>query len=45
MWYIIDLTTIPNQQIPDLKFYSEIEAINWINNNGNAVIYTIVYID
>jgi hypothetical protein len=42
MYYIIDLTQDPPSIIPNLQFSNEIDAIYWINNNGNATMYTIM---
>ena len=42
MYYIINLLINPPIKVPDLAFESEDEACDWINNNGDAVKYTIV---
>ncbi len=42
MYYIIDLTQDPPSIIPNLQFTNEIDAIDWINNNGDATSYSII---
>jgi hypothetical protein len=42
MYYIIDLTSSSPLVVPNLQFSNEIDAIDWINNNGNATMYTIM---
>lgn len=41
MYYIIDLTTVPQTILPNLEFNTEKEAIDWIGKNGDATIYSI----
>lgn len=43
MYYILDLRTDPPTEVPNLSFQNEYDACDWINQNGNAVIYTIIY--
>jgi hypothetical protein len=42
MYYIIDLETNPPQEVPNLSFETENQACDWINQNGNAIIYSII---
>jgi hypothetical protein len=42
MYYIIDLTKEQPSVIPNLQFTNEIDAIDWINNNGDATMYSIM---
>lgn len=42
MYYIIDLIKETPVIIPDLEFKNEIDAINWININGDATMFTII---
>jgi hypothetical protein len=42
MYHILDLRTEPPTEVPNLVFQTELEACEWINQNGNATIYTII---
>jgi hypothetical protein len=42
MYYILDLRTDLPSKIEGLEFYTEQEALNWINENGDATIYTVI---
>jgi hypothetical protein len=41
MYHILDLRENPPIIIPDITFETEQECIEWIDNNGDATIYTI----
>lgn len=40
MFYIIDLNT--NTKLPNTEFISHIDAVNWIEEFGNIIDYTII---
>jgi hypothetical protein len=42
MYYILDLEQNPPKIIETLEFETEQEACEWIDQNGDAVIYSIV---
>jgi hypothetical protein len=42
MYYIINLTTNPPTEIPNLVFEIENDACDWVNQNGDATEYTII---
>ena len=42
MYYILDLQKIPYIKVPGLNFENELDACQWIDNNGDAVKYTII---
>lgn len=42
MYYILDISQNPPIKIPNINFNTEIEACEWIDNNGNAIKYTII---
>ena len=42
MYYILNLQINPPMKEPDLVFETEQEACDWIDNNGDAVKYTIL---
>jgi hypothetical protein len=41
MYYIIDLRKETPLVVPNLEFDNITDAINWINNNGDATMFTI----
>lgn len=41
MYYILDIQQNPPVKLSN-SFDTEIEACNWINDNGDAVKYTII---
>jgi hypothetical protein len=40
MYYIIDLRQDPPIRVPDLVLQTEKECCDWIDENGDASIYT-----
>jgi len=44
MYYIIDLRTETNSIVENLEFENEEDAIKWINDNGDATIFSITKI-
>ena len=41
MFYILDLRTTPHSIVPNLVFSTEQEAIQWIDQNGGIIIFSI----
>ena len=42
MYYILDLEQNPPVKVPNIQFDTELEACKWIDENGDAVKYTII---
>jgi hypothetical protein len=43
MYYVIDLRQNPPVRLPELVFETSEECIAWIDQNGNATVYSIEY--
>ena len=41
MYYVIDLRLDPPERVPDVFFETTEECCEWIDQNGDASIYTI----
>jgi|LakMenEpi03Aug12_release.lakeMendotaPanAssembly.Ray.scaffolds.fasta_scaffold1755416_2 hypothetical protein len=42
MYNILDLTKNPPSIIPDLKFDNEKDALEWVEQNGGIMMYTVI---
>jgi hypothetical protein len=41
MYYILDITQTPSTRIEGLEFNTYEECVEWINNNGGIISYSI----
>jgi hypothetical protein len=42
MYKILDLTKNPPSIISDLQFETEKEALEWVDQNGGIMMYTVI---
>ena len=45
MYYIIDIEQNPPLKVPGIEFNTSDQACEWINENGNAAKYIIIWED